>query len=136
MTIAPNTVHPRCIVCSPANDRGLTVSYRPSSDRRSVIAEFPCDDAFEGYAGQIHGGVVCSLLDGAMVHCLFQLGRTAYTSEMSIRFQRAVLTGQPAVVRGWITQSRGRLHTMAAEISQDGVVMAIARAKFLEAARR
>ncbi len=135
MTIAPNTVHPHCIVCSPANDRGLTVHYRPSRDSRGVIAEFPCDDDFEGYAGQIHGGVVCSLLDGAMVHCLFQLGCTAHTAELSIRFQRAVATGRPAVVRGWVTQSRGRLHTTAAEISQDGVVRAIARAKFLEAAR-
>lgn len=134
MTIIPNTVHPHCVVCSPTNYRGLTVSYRPSRDRRSVMAEFPCDDAFEGYPGQLHGGVVCSLLDGAMVHCLFQLGRTAYTAELSIRFQRAIVTGRPAVVRGWVTQSRGRLRTTAAEISQDRVVGAIARAKFLEAA--
>jgi uncharacterized protein (TIGR00369 family) len=134
MTIASHAVHPHCVVCSPANARGLTVTYRPSRTHRGVVAEFPCDDAFEGYAGQIHGGVVCSLLDGAMVHCLFQRGRTAYTAELSIRFQRAVVTGRPAVVRGWVTQSRGRLHVTAAEISQDGVVKAIARAKFLEAA--
>jgi acyl-coenzyme A thioesterase PaaI-like protein len=132
MTILPSTVHRRCIVCSPVNGRGLAVSYRPSDDGRGVTAMFPCDPVFEGYAGQLHGGVVCSLLDGAMVHCLFQIGRAAYTAELSVRFHGAVITGTPALVRGRLERSRGRLHVVTAELSQGGVVRAVARATFLE----
>jgi acyl-coenzyme A thioesterase PaaI-like protein len=132
MTILPDTVHPHCIVCSPANGRGLAVTYGPAPDGRAVEATFPCDPGFEGYEGQLHGGVVCSLLDGAMVHCLFHVGLTAYTAELSVRFREAVVTGRPATVRGWLERSRGRLHVTAAEITQDGAVKAVARAKFLE----
>jgi acyl-coenzyme A thioesterase PaaI-like protein len=132
MTILSDTIHPHCIVCSPANGRGLAVSFRPSPEGSAVEATFPCDSAFEGYEGQLHGGVVCSLLDGAMVHCLFQMGLTAYTAELSVRFRDAVLTGTPLIVRGWLKRSRGRLHMTAAEIVQAGSVKAVARAKFLE----
>jgi acyl-coenzyme A thioesterase PaaI-like protein len=109
------------------------VRYLPSPDGPGVEAIFPCDPAFEGYAGQLHGGVVCSLLDGAMVHCLFQTGRTAYTAELTVRFRGTVVTGTAALVRGRIERSRGRLHFTAAELVQDGDVKAVARAKFLEA---
>lgn len=136
MAVHPGTVHPHCVVCSPTNERGLAVRYRPSSDGPGVEAVFPCDPAFEGYAGQLHGGVVCSLLDGAMVHCLFQLGRTGYTAELTVRFRGAVVTGTPAVVRGRIERSHGRLHFAAAEIVQDGALKAVARAKFLEPSAR
>lgn len=132
MAVLSDTIHPHCVVCSPTNDRGLAVHYRPSPDGPGVEASFPCDPAFEGYVGQLHGGVICSLLDGAMVHCLFQAGRRAYTAELTVRFRGAVVTGTPAVVRGRIERSRGRLHFAAAELVQDGVLKAVARAKFLE----
>jgi acyl-coenzyme A thioesterase PaaI-like protein len=132
VTLLSDTIHPHCVVCSPANGHGLAVSYQSAPDGHGVQATFACDPAFEGYPGQLHGGVVCSLLDGAMVHCLFQAGLTAYTAELSVRFRDAVITGTPATVRGWIERSRGRLHVTTAEIVQGGAVKAVARAKFLE----
>jgi acyl-coenzyme A thioesterase PaaI-like protein len=108
------------------------VRYQPSDDGQGVTAVFPCDPVFDGYAGHLHGGVVCSLLDGAMVHCLFQRGRIGYTAELSVRFRGTVATGTRALVRGRLERSRGRMHVVTAELSQDGVVKATARAKFLE----
>jgi acyl-coenzyme A thioesterase PaaI-like protein len=131
--LLPETIHPHCFVCSPANRRGLALQYNPSPDGSGVEASFPCDPIFAGYEGQLHGGIVCSVLDGAMVQCLFLSGRTAYTAELTVRFRGAVVTGAPATVRGRIERSRGRLHVTSAELVQDGEVKAVAHAKFLEA---
>jgi len=62
--------HSNCVVCSPANGRSLCLKFTASDDG-GVEACFHCDRAFEGYAGILHGGVIASLLDGAMTNCMF-----------------------------------------------------------------
>jgi acyl-coenzyme A thioesterase PaaI-like protein len=128
-------LHQRCVVCGASNPHGLAVHFRASPDGRGVEASVDCDAAFQGYDGRLHGGIVTSLLDGAMVHCLFERGQTAYTADLHVRFHGAVLTGRPAALRAWVVSSRGRLHRLAAELIQEGVVKAEAEAKFLEAPR-
>lgn len=124
--------HPRCVVCGPARDGALGVHFTTNGEGPSVAATFDCDPRFEGYDGQLHGGIVSCLLDGATAHCLFALGRVAYTADLSVRYRQPVRIGRPAVVTGRLERSRGRLHTLTAELLQDGVVRATARARFLE----
>ena len=50
-------VHPKCIVCSFANAKGLHVKFDVADDG-SVKADFQCNEAFEGYAGVLHGGII------------------------------------------------------------------------------
>jgi acyl-coenzyme A thioesterase PaaI-like protein len=126
-------VHPHCVVCGATNRQGLHVQFRPSPDGRAVEATVDCDAAFQGYEGRLHGGIVSSLLDGAMVHCLFERGRTAYTAELRVRFRGAAMTDRPVALRAWLSKSRGRLHHLEAALVQDGEVKAEAQAKFLEA---
>ena len=127
------TLHPRCIVCGRDNPRGLGLTFTPSADGRGVEALCACDERVEGYGGLVHGGVVSMLLDGAMAHCLFHLGCVAHTGELTVRFRAPVLVGREARVRAWRERSRGRLHVLGADLSQDGRVKAVATAKFLEA---
>jgi len=121
--------HPRCVVCGDTNARGLRLDFTVAADG-SVSAVFRCEDSFEGYAGIVHGGVVSSLLDGAMTNCLFARGIMAVTAELTVRFQRLLRVGEPARVRAWITRSSPHLHFLTAEITQSGSVAATARAKF------
>lgn len=127
-------LHPRCIVCGAGNPRGLGLTFTASADGSRVEAWFACDEQVEGYGGLVHGGVVSMLLDGAMAHCLFHLGRIAHTGELTVRFRGPVLVGREAHVRAWRERSRGRLHVLGADLSQDGHVKAVATAKFLEEA--
>ena len=87
----------------------------------------------EGYEGLVHGGVIAVLLDGAMADCLFHLGCVAHTGALAVRLKSPVFVGLDARVRAWQEQSRGRLHVLSAQLSQDGRVKAVAKAKFLEA---
>ena len=43
-------VHPHCVVCSPANLRGLQLEFFSEEDG-GVTATFTCDEALEGYPG-------------------------------------------------------------------------------------
>ncbi|MCK4600842.1 MAG: hypothetical protein KAU28_00145, partial [Phycisphaerae bacterium] len=56
-------IHKNCVVCSPSNKRGLGLEFVLSEDG-AVEATFSCDNAFQGYANMLHGGVISALLDG------------------------------------------------------------------------
>jgi|WetSurMetagenome_2_1015567.scaffolds.fasta_scaffold11623_6 acyl-coenzyme A thioesterase PaaI-like protein len=123
--------HPHCIVCGPHNLAGLHLHFSVLPDG-AVQAEFECQRLYEGYPDTLHGGVICSLLDGAMTNCLFAHGRTALTGEITVRFLHPVVTERHAIVRAWIEHSHRPLYHMAADLRQCDEVMATATAKFVE----
>jgi uncharacterized protein (TIGR00369 family) len=124
-------LHATCFVCSPANMQGLGLVFAPKSDG-SVVAEFGCERLYEGYPDMVHGGVVSSLLDGAMTNCLFAQGKNAVTAELRIRFREPVEVGVEANVRAWLLQSSSLLHILKAEFIQNQQVKATAIGKFME----
>lgn len=126
--------HCNCVVCSPSNGRSLRLQF-VASDDGGVQASFDCDKAFEGYTGMLHGGVVASLLDGAMTNCMFAHGIPAITAKLTVRFRHSVVINQVATVRARIERSSPRLHVLNAEIIQDKQVKATALGKFMNQAQ-
>ena len=127
--------HQRCVVCGQDNAHGLGMTFTLSDDR-SVHSEVCCGAEFEGYADQLHGGVIAMLLDGAMTNCLFAHGFHGITGELKIRFRFPVIVGQPSIVRAWIEESSPPFHVMKAELIQHQQVKARATGKFVEQPRR
>jgi len=123
--------HPSCFVCGPANRHGLGLEFRVADDG-SVESCFPCPAAFAGYSGMLHGGVVCTLLDGAMTNCLFAHGLIAVTVDMNVRFRHPVAVNESATVRAWLDMNGPPLHGLGADIVQAGRVVATANARFIE----
>ena len=123
--------HPHCWVCSTANENGLAVAFQ-EDEAGAVEGRFSCDEKFTGYPGYLHGGVVSSLLDGAMTNCLMARGSPGLTARLEVRFLKPVLIGKPVTVRGWWEKSRGPLHILAAELVQDGKVLATAAGRFMD----
>ena len=126
-----NLVHPKCVVCSFGNGNGLHLEF-DADDDGSVTATFQCDEAFEGYPGMLHGGVISSILDGAMGNCMFVRGQATVTVEMMTRFRHPVATGQEATVSARITRDSHPLYLLEAEIIQDGKVKAKAKGKYYD----
>ena len=122
--------HAHCWVCNPSNGRGLAVEFIQTS-AGVVEGCFACDEAYAGYRGYLHGGVVSSLLDGAMTNCLLARGCVAVTAELRVRFRLPVATGRPAMVRAWLDRSRRQVHILGAELRQGGEVHATAVGKFM-----
>lgn len=126
-----NKVHPNCVVCSLANNRGLQLDFISEDDGRTT-ATFSCDETLEGYRGIMHGGMIASVLDGAMTHCMFAHGKTAVTAEMSTRFRHPILIRQVATVSALIERSSHPLYLLKAQIVQGGQVKATSTGKFLD----
>ena len=124
-----NLVHPKCVVCSFGNGNGLHLEF-DAADDGSVTATFQCDEAFEGYPGMLHGGVISLILDGAMGNCMFARGRATVTVEMTTKFRHPVATGQQATISARITRDSHPLYLLEAEIIQEGKVKATAKGKY------
>jgi uncharacterized protein (TIGR00369 family) len=123
-------VHSRCVVCGARNTGGLHLDFAVMPDG-TVQAEFDCANVLEGYPHTLHGGMIASLLDGAMTNCLFSRGIVAVTAELTIRFLRPVATNRMATVRAWLEDSRLAVHWLGAELRHDGQLMAAATGKFI-----
>lgn len=122
--------HPRCVVCNPNRDGGLRLDFAPTADG-GVEALFHADARWEGYPGFVQGGIVSSLLDGAMTNGLFARGTVNVTAEMTVRFLEPLLLDEDAVVSAHVERDRPPLRIVNAEVRQGGRVKATARGKFL-----
>ena len=123
--------HPFCVVCSGANPHGLGLKFEPDEDG-GVSTVFLAHPTLEGYPGLVHGGVIASMLDGAMTNCLFAQGLVAVTGELNVRYCKPVLIGCQLRLRAWIEEQHRPLHVMRAELTQEGCVKATASAKVME----
>ena len=99
--------HSNCAVCSPTNSRSLCLKFAASDDG-GVQARFNCDKAFEGYTGMLHGGVIASLLDGAMTNCMFAHCTPATTAELNVRFRHPAVISRLAPLPGNAPSLPGR----------------------------
>ena len=84
-----NTVHADCVLCGSRNPLSLGLSFHPGDDG-GVRTLFQAHSGLQGYKGILHGGVISSLLDAAMTHCLFHQGIEAVTGDLHVRFVKSV----------------------------------------------
>ena len=123
--------HPFCLVCSQSNPMGLGLEFTSHNDG-SVSASFLGHAALEGFEGFLHGGMIASLLDGAMTNCLFAHGHVAMTGELKVRYREPVVIGIEMLIRAWITRRHPPLYLLEAQLEQEGCIRATASAKFVE----
>jgi acyl-coenzyme A thioesterase PaaI-like protein len=121
--------HRACVVCGSDNQNGMHICFHLWQDG-SVVADYLCGDEYQGYPQMLHGGIIATLLDGAMTHCLFAHNIVAVTAELTVRYLSPVQTENSVTIRAWIEKSSPRLHVLAAELIQNGETKAKATAKF------
>jgi len=123
-------MHERCVVCGAKANNGLHVSFEALSDG-SVRGLLAGRLDLEGYPRTLHGGIIASLLDGAMTNCLFAHGVVAVTGELIVRYKRPVVTDEIIWLRARIKEASDDLYLMVAELRQGGWLAATAKAKFV-----
>jgi len=124
-------VHANCVICSPFNEGALGLEFALPQDD-TVKTAFGCDKSFQDYDNVLHGGVVASLLDGAMTNCMFAHGCIGVTAELNVRFRHPVVTGRTATVHAWITRWANPLYLAKVEVLQEGQLKASATGKFMD----
>jgi uncharacterized protein (TIGR00369 family) len=122
----------RCFGCGPANPTGLQLEFLLAEDGATVcLTTVP--DRFDGNPGNLHGGIIATLLDEAMSKAIRARGLTAMTGRMEIDYLRPVPSGACLRMEGRIVRSEGRKHWTEAEIlNARGTVMAQGKGLFIE----
>lgn len=130
-TINARNSHSRCLLCGSLNPRSLNLSFQ-TEENGAVSTRFSAHSELQGYEGILHGGVIASLLDAAMTHCLFNRGIRAVTGDLHVRFVQPISCNLQLEIRAWVLSSHPPLYRLKAEILLAQNVMAWAEAKFVQ----
>jgi len=124
----------RCFACGKDNPIGLKLQFTPTPE--GVRAEFIPTKEYEGFQDIIHGGIVATILDEAIVWACRAFGADYVTGEISVRYKKPMLTGIPITVFGIIEKNRGKLFLGSAYIQdKNGTVIATATAKVVRVSK-
>jgi len=112
-----------CFVCGVDNPIGLHVHFY-TDDQGRCIARFRPQPQHQGYPGQLHGGLISTLLDETMGRVLTNQNVWAMTGRLQIKFARPVPLDRELTIVGELTRSRSRAYEAKGEIRlPDGTVL-------------
>lgn len=121
-----------CFVCGDKNDIGLKLDFFEKDGK--ARAEFTPEKSFEGYKDILHGGILSTLLDEAMIKSILAKEILTVTSQIEVKFKRPAIIGEKLIIEGEITGERGQLILTEGKVfKEDGTVIAEAKGKFFKA---
>lgn len=120
-----------CFACGKNNPAGLRVDFELDRDSRTIRGRFEPQAVHQGYANIVHGGILSTLLDEAMVKLAFLLGIPAVTAEMTVKFKAPTAPGDGLTVIGRLTRESRRLIEAESRIERAGSVIAEAKGKLM-----
>lgn len=122
-----------CLVCGRQNPHGLHLHLHVDEGTGAVETRFTPAAHHIGFEGIIHGGVLATVLDEAMVWAATWRGwRFCVCGEMTIRFRKAAEVGRPLIVRALVESSRARMVQTSGEVvDAAGDVIATASGKYV-----
>lgn len=115
------------MVCG--KDSPIGIYFTPLGD--SVIAVFHAQPQWQGYSGLLHGGMISTLLDSAMTHCLFHHGIEAMTASLKVRFLEPVPCTGTLEIKATLDERRRHVYLLNAELAASGHCLARAEARFI-----
>jgi acyl-coenzyme A thioesterase PaaI-like protein len=130
-----NSFHQNCFACGANNGMGLGLKFHKHEDG-TVFGNFFADPKFEGYSGIIHGGIVATLLDSAMTHCLLMKDIPALTGRLSIKYSIPIRTGTVVKLEARIVDQIHEMFILEGKALVDGKRVASAEAKYRSMKRR
>ncbi|RLA84401.1 MAG: PaaI family thioesterase [Deltaproteobacteria bacterium] len=105
----------RCFLCGGGNPKGLRLKLFLEGDL--VVTEFRLEEAFIGYEGIIHGGILAGILDEVMWWAAaWHSGRACFTTDMTVRYKKPALLEHPFRAIGKVTRIGPRLIETEGEI--------------------
>jgi len=122
-----------CVVCGHDNPFGLHL--RLFVDEQTGIVTCPFEPAARhiGFEGIVHGGVIATVLDEAMVWAATWAGkRFCVCGELNVRFRESVILGGPLQVVAKVIAHRSRLITTEGTLADDqGRILVSASGKYV-----
>lgn len=121
-----------CIVCGRDNPHALNLQLQVDPQTGRVCVEFTPRQEHIGFQGVIHGGVIATVIDEAMVWAATWSGRRfCVCGEMSVRFRQSATVGQALLITAQIESTRTRLIQTTAEVRAGETLLATATGKYV-----
>ena len=123
-----------CLVCGRQNPHGLMLSLHVEESTGVVSVTFTPRPEHIGFEGIVHGGVLATVLDEAMVWAATWHGkRFCVAGEMSVRFRQSANVGEPLLVTAAIDLARSKLITATGEVRRaaDNTLLTTATGKYV-----
>ncbi len=98
-----------CFVCGEKNPAGMKLRLRTDAERGESAAEVTFAAHFQGWAGIVHGGLLATVLDEALVYAAGSRGFKCVTGEMTVRYIKPVSTGAAYALKGRFLEDKGRV---------------------------
>lgn len=122
----------QCFVCGTNNPSGLKIPFEVDKAGKTIRCEFIPGAEYQGFQGITHGGIIATLLDEAMVKLAFELGISAVTAWMEIRYITPLRTGAKVKIFSTITKEGKKLIEATAEATTtEGKTIATAKGKLI-----
>ncbi len=121
--------HPDCVACRDPAAGGLGLRFDLGEDG-AVMTRFFCAPQYQGYPDRLHGGIIATVLDAAMTHCLFARNCRGVTAKLAVRYVRPVHIGAEATITAAVSLERGILVELQAELFQGGELCVSSQATF------
>jgi len=122
-----------CFVCGEANPLGLKLRFH--TDGREVRSRFTAGAEHIGFKGVVHGGLIGTVLDEAMVWAVgVRTKRFAFCAEMTVRYLSPARPGMALEVLAELVEDRrGRVFHTRGELreAEKGSLLATATGKYL-----
>jgi len=119
-----------CFVCGEENPAGLHLEFALNEGK--VLTEFTPQKIHQGYKDIVHGGIISTVIDEAMVKAALMQGMPAVTAEITVRFRNPLMAGEKVVVEAKITKANRKIiETTAVVKKADGTPVAEGSAKLV-----
>jgi acyl-coenzyme A thioesterase PaaI-like protein len=115
-----------CFICGRKNPHGLYMHFYDDGDK-TVLATHTVPEAYQGYPGVVHGGIVAAMLDEAVgrVAMIGDPHHFMMSVKLEVKYRHPVPTEKPLRIIGRIERLRGRLGKAVGElILPDGTIAA------------
>lgn len=107
---------PHCFACGKENPRGLKIPFEVYD--QGVRAVFTPDQTLAGYDDTIHGGIISTLIDEAIVWAAYAATeRFGVTAELNVRFKKPLPVGTECTITGKLLEDKGRLWILEARVT-------------------
>jgi len=122
-----------CLVCGRDNPQGLKLDLFVHEKHGTVRAEFTPSEHHAGFERIVHGGLIATILDEAMVWAAtWRVRRFCLCGELTVRFRQGTAPGQLLKVEAFVETSRPRLVETAGKIfDASGKLLVTAQGKYI-----
>ncbi len=98
-----------CFICGEKNPIGLKLRLRTDPERGESAADVVFPSEFQGWAGIVHGGLLASVLDEALIYAAGAKGHMCVTGEITVRYVKPARTCVAYALKGRFLEDKGRI---------------------------